>query len=236
MRLPDAPAAEAQASGSLTPTYWAFWTLLMITVATEFSVAVWGPSYLETVLGLSRSSAVLAVAAFPLGMVTGRFGGLALLHRFKPHTLVVPSIGIAFLGFMLFWQGGNAWTGLAGLFVTGLGLANLYPLGMTLRDLCGRLRHISGDGPHLARLGHRHHRRAAGPGRNGGPLRDRARLWAGAVLPGRGRGCVPGRARINAAGRRAALSGVKQQAARAGPQPERAYITLSPGMIVIRVA
>lgn len=65
-------------------------------------------------------------------MVTGRFGGLALLHRFKPHTLVVPSIGIAFLGFMLFWQGGNAWTGLAGLFVTGLGLANLYPLGMTL--------------------------------------------------------------------------------------------------------
>jgi fucose permease len=132
IRIPEAPKPRGDADGRLTRAYWAYWTLLMVTVAMEFSVAVWGPSYLETVLGLSRGSATLAVAAFPMGMVTGRIAGLALLHRFRPHELVLPSIALGFAGFMLFWQGGHAWTGLAGLFFTGLGLANLYPLGITL--------------------------------------------------------------------------------------------------------
>jgi fucose permease len=132
VRLPQAPASDRAEDASLPLAYWAFWALLMITVASEFSVSVWGPSYLETVLGLSRGSAMLAVAAFPMGMVAGRAAGVVLLGRHPPQMLAMPSIGLAFVGFMVFWQGGSPWTGLAGLFVTGLGLANLYPVGIAM--------------------------------------------------------------------------------------------------------
>ena len=181
-----------QASGSLTPAYWAFWSLLMITVAAEFSVAVWGPSYLETVLGLSRSTAVLAVAAFPMGMVAGRFGGVAMLHRFRPQVLVVPSIALAFAGFMLFWQGGSAWAGLAGLFVTGLGLANLYPLGITLAVAAAGSATSAATAADLARVRPCHHHRSVGARRHGRPLRHHAGLYAGASAARRRRGRLRG--------------------------------------------
>ncbi|MCX6082738.1 MAG: hypothetical protein NTW32_24690 [Chloroflexi bacterium] len=42
------------------------------------------------------------------------------------------SIFIASLGFLLFWKAGSIYLGLAGLFLTGLGVASLYPLLLSL--------------------------------------------------------------------------------------------------------
>ncbi|MFO1147752.1 MAG: MFS transporter [Alsobacter sp.] len=133
VRLPEARGrASGGGDGRLPLPYWAFWFLLVVSVSTEFSMSVWGPAYLETVLGLSRDTAVLGVAAFPLGMIVSRAVGVVLLHRLSPPALTLPSLGLGFVGFMLFWQGGAAWTGLAGLFVTGLGVGNLFAIAMAM--------------------------------------------------------------------------------------------------------
>jgi MFS family permease len=133
VRLPEARrAAAGGGEGRLPLPYWAFWSLLLIAVSAEFSMSVWGPTYLETAVGLSRDNAVLGVAAFPMGMILARAVGVVLLHRMSPPALTLPSLGLSFVGFMLFWKGGAAWTGLAGLFVTGLGIGNLFAISMAM--------------------------------------------------------------------------------------------------------
>jgi fucose permease len=132
VRLPPPRAVSGTGAGRLPPSYWAFWVLLVVGVSTEFSMSVWGPAYLETELGLSRDTAVLGVAAFPLGVIASRIAGVALLHRHSPSSLTLPSLALAFLGFMLFWRGGGVWAGLLGLFGTGLGVGNLFAISMAM--------------------------------------------------------------------------------------------------------
>ncbi len=132
VRFPVAPPAPAGGEAPLPRRYWALWMLLLLTVATEFCMTVWGPSYLEAVRGLSREQAALAAAVFPLGMVAGRIAGTLLLRRYAEERFVLPSIALAFCGFLLFWQAPAAVASLAGLAIAGLGVANLYPCGIAL--------------------------------------------------------------------------------------------------------
>lgn len=128
-----APRAGVAATSTTLPlAYWGFWALLAFTVATEFSVLVWSASYLETVVGLSRETAVLSTAVFPTAMVLSRIVGAVLIRRVPIARLVLPSIAIGFVGFMLFWKAPVPALGLVGLFITGLGVANLYPCGIAL--------------------------------------------------------------------------------------------------------
>jgi len=46
--------------------------------------------------------------------------------------VVTASILVASLGFLIFWKSGIVFLGLAGLFLTGLGVASLYPLILSL--------------------------------------------------------------------------------------------------------
>lgn len=132
VRFPDAPVPPGRGEAVLPGRYWALWSLLLLTVATEFCMVVWAPSYFEAVLGLSRDRAALAGAAFPLGMVGGRIVGTLLLRRTPEERLIVPSIGLAFCGFLLFWKAPGAAAAFTGLLVAGLGIANLYPCGIAL--------------------------------------------------------------------------------------------------------
>ncbi len=130
--FPVAPASPAKGEAPLPARYWALWSLLLLTVASEFCMMVWAPSYLEVVLGLPRDFAILAGAAFPFGMVVGRLGGTLLLRRVSEERFVVPSVALAFCGFLLFWKAPAAPVAMAGLAVAGLGIANLYPCGIAL--------------------------------------------------------------------------------------------------------
>lgn len=132
VRLPPAPVAPKGQAGRLPLSYWAFWTLLAVSVSTEFCMAVWGPAYLETELGLSRSTAVLGIATFPAAMIVSRAVGAVLMHRVGPASFALPSLALSFLGFLLFWKGGSVWTGFLGLFVTGLGIGNLFAISMAM--------------------------------------------------------------------------------------------------------
>jgi hypothetical protein len=65
-------------------------------------------------------------------MILGRISGSRLVQRFSTPLVVTISILIASIGFLIFWRSENIFLGLSGLFITGLGVANLYPLLLSL--------------------------------------------------------------------------------------------------------
>lgn len=120
--------ASGQRPNSLPMLYWVYWIALMLAVSIEFCMVFWSADYLEQVLGVDKASAAQAVSLFLGGMIAGRFASSRLVQRFATHAVVVASLGVATTGFALYWLVGNIWAGMIGLFLTGLGVASLYPL------------------------------------------------------------------------------------------------------------
>jgi fucose permease len=92
----------------------------------------WSASYLESILGMVKANAAQAVSLFLIGMILGRMAGSRLVQRFSTARVVVISILVAGTGFLVFWRTEAVSLGLSGLFLTGLGVANLYPLILSL--------------------------------------------------------------------------------------------------------
>jgi fucose permease len=112
--------------------FWVYWTTLVLSVSVEFCMIYWGADYLENVLGMVKANAAQSVSLFLAAMILGRWAGSRLVQRFSTRSVVVISILIASVGFLVFWRAENVLVGLIGLFITGLGVANLYPLILSL--------------------------------------------------------------------------------------------------------
>ena len=126
---------------SLTPTqtnralpslFWLYWIAIVLGVSVEFCMVFWSADYLEQVLGMEKAASAQAVSLFLFAMILGRVLGSRLVQRFSTRAVVTISIILASLGFLLFWQGTSNLLALSGLFLTGLGVANLYPLILSL--------------------------------------------------------------------------------------------------------
>ena len=125
-------ATSTLSSKSLPRLFWVYWVALFLGVAVEFCMVFWSADYLEQVLGIGKASAAQAVSLFLAAMILGRLIGSRLVQRFSTRSVVSISILIAGLGFLLFWRTETVFLGLSGLFLTGLGVANLYPLLLSL--------------------------------------------------------------------------------------------------------
>jgi fucose permease len=112
--------------------YWLYWTGIVLGVATEFCIVFWSADYMENVWGFLKADAARAVSLFLVAMIVGRLLGSRLVQRFSMRAIVTISIFIAGIGFLLFWRTDNSILGLIGLFITGLGIANFYPLILSL--------------------------------------------------------------------------------------------------------
>ena len=123
---------STRSSRALPKLFWVYWVALFLGVAVEFCMVFWSADYLEQVLGIGKASAAQAVSLFLAAMIMGRVIGSRLVQRFSPRAVVSISILIAGLGFLLFWRTETVIIGLSGLFLTGLGVANLYPLLLSL--------------------------------------------------------------------------------------------------------
>jgi len=125
--------AEPHPSNQPLPLlFWVYWVALVLAVSVEFCMIFWSADYLENVLGMVKASAVQAVSLFLAAMIVGRLAGSRLVQRFVTARVVVISILIAGIGFLTFWKAENVLLGLSGLFLTGLGVASLYPLLLSL--------------------------------------------------------------------------------------------------------
>ncbi len=112
--------------------FWVYWLAVVLVVSVEFCMIFWSADYLENVIGLLKPVAAQSVSLFLAAMIIGRLAGSRLVQRISVHWLVSASIVVAGAGFLLFWTAHSPLFAQAGLFITGLGVAPLYPLCLSL--------------------------------------------------------------------------------------------------------
>lgn len=127
---PPAPAASGRAR--LPLSCWLLAILVAMGVAVEECLIFFGAESL-TATGLRTAQAATAMSAFYAGILAGRLGGAWLTRRAGRTVPVLwASLAVTAAGFVLFWLAGLALPAIAGLFVCGLGVANLYPLSLSI--------------------------------------------------------------------------------------------------------
>ncbi|GER90919.1 MFS transporter [Dictyobacter vulcani] len=111
---------------------WLYLGVMVLVVAFEWGTFTWGSGYLINIVGIETRTASTLMSLFFFAEMFGRFMGSLLTRRFSAEQLLVVALGIAGVGFLLFWLGPTPWIHILGLFVAGLGIGNLFPLTFTI--------------------------------------------------------------------------------------------------------
>lgn len=116
----------------LPAAVWPAVLLVVLCVAVEFCMAAWSADLLRQRTGVSPGVAAAGVSAVICGMTAGRIavGRLALRH--PPQRLLLAALALTVAGWAVTWTSTVPALALAGLFVTGTGIAAHYPLGASL--------------------------------------------------------------------------------------------------------
>lgn len=133
------PAAGRTAPGEAEPrgggarqgaprAFWGRWADLVLAVGVEFCMVFWAADFLGDVKGLGSGAAATLSAAFVLGMAVGRTASGPVVRAMgRPDRLLAVSALTGVAGFAVLWTA-PAPVAVAGLLVTGLGVALLYPV------------------------------------------------------------------------------------------------------------
>ncbi|MFG1670809.1 MFS transporter [Streptomyces sp. Y7] len=132
--VPSAPSASSADESTRRP--WGrtrglvivFGLIAACTAYGEGAMADWGALHLEQDLDASSGAAALGYSCFALAMTAGRLSGTALLERLGHGRTVVAGGATAAAGMLLGSLAPSLWAALLGFAVTGLGLANLFPV------------------------------------------------------------------------------------------------------------
>lgn len=133
-RVPPPPVVDDGDHHVPTPLpliFWLYWLLLFLCVAIEWCVLFWAAEFL-VVRGFAAADAAAAVSVFLGAMLIGRGVGSVLARRVGALPLLAAALTTTLIGFPLFWLAPASALHLIGLFVTGLGVANLYPFGLSV--------------------------------------------------------------------------------------------------------
>ncbi|TDB92061.1 MFS transporter [Actinomadura sp. 7K534] len=104
------------------------WSDLVLAVGVEFCMVFWAADFLRSVKGLGSGTATTLSAAFVLGMAVGRVAAGPIVRAAGgADRLVVAAAAVGVAGFAVLWAA-PASVAVAGLLVTGLGVALLYPV------------------------------------------------------------------------------------------------------------
>ncbi|GGQ72685.1 MFS transporter [Streptomyces flaveolus] len=105
-----------------------FGLIAMCTAYGEGAMADWGALHLEQDLDASPGLAAAGYSCFALAMTVGRLTGTTLLERLGRTPTVVAGGTVAVAGMLLGSLAPSVWAALFGFAITGLGLANLFPV------------------------------------------------------------------------------------------------------------
>jgi predicted MFS family arabinose efflux permease len=133
------PMTPPQAHGSSVPEhrlpaeYLLFALLAAVSVGIEFCVIYYGAELLRVATGISTASSATAMSLFFVGALAGRVLGSGLTRRpGRAVAVIFAALCLTMVGFLAFWLAGGTTVRLTGLFVAGLGVANLYPLTLAM--------------------------------------------------------------------------------------------------------
>ncbi|MGZ3097690.1 MFS transporter [Streptomyces sp. H72] len=105
-----------------------FGLIALCTAYGEGAMADWGALHLEQDLDASPGMAAAGYSCFALAMTVGRLTGTTLLERLGRTTTVVAGGTTAVAGMLLGSLAPSLWAALFGFAITGLGLANIFPV------------------------------------------------------------------------------------------------------------
>ncbi|WP_369387558.1 MFS transporter [Streptomyces sp. CG1] len=105
-----------------------FGLIALCTAYGEGAMADWGALHLQQDLAASSGVAAAGYACFALAMTVGRATGTTLLERLGRSRTVIAGGTVAAAGMLLGSLAPSVWAALIGFAVTGLGLANLFPV------------------------------------------------------------------------------------------------------------
>ena len=142
----------------------AFFVALVAVVAavgTEISLNFWGAVLISQNTGAELAVTTASLSVLILGIAVGRTLGSALTRRFSVPQLIYSSLGLATAGFLVVWTAPLLPLAVAGLFLTGLGFALLFPLTSSVA-----IAHAAGQSDRAIALDRSRHR----PDHGGGAL------------------------------------------------------------------
>ena len=119
-------------AGRLPATFWVAVGVLMAVTAAEWCVTSWGATFVDDEVGVSTDTAVTLMVGYFGGVVVGRTLGSRLARRYDPASLLALALGLTAVGFAVLWPAGTPLQAVVGLALLGLGLGNLFPLGLAL--------------------------------------------------------------------------------------------------------
>jgi fucose permease len=143
-RAPSHPVVSGLGTGTaaLPRAFWRAWAYVVAVVAVEFAIVFWAATLVERQAGVSVPEATSIAALFLGGMFAGRLAmGYGLAVGRAPREAAWAALAVVALGGVLAWVTTSPVVAGAGLFVAGLGVAGLYPLGVAaaLATAPGRL-------------------------------------------------------------------------------------------------
>jgi MFS family permease len=120
----DRPRGRAGSRGPVL----VFGVIALCTAYGEGALADWGALHLEQDLHAHPGVAAAGYSLFALTMTVGRLSGTALLERLGQTRTLVAGGATAAAGMVLGALAPSVWAALLGFAVTGLGLANIFPV------------------------------------------------------------------------------------------------------------
>ncbi|MFF1510475.1 MFS transporter [Streptomyces sp. NPDC058326] len=126
--LTAAAAPDGAPRGGARRTVLVFGVIALCTAYGEGALADWGALHLEQDLGAHPGVAAAGYSVFALTMTVGRLSGTALLERLGQTRTLVAGGTTAAAGMLLGALAPTVWATLLGFAVTGLGLANIFPV------------------------------------------------------------------------------------------------------------
>jgi len=128
----EAPPTSHVAQGRLPGAFWIAAGMLFCTTAAEWCITAWGATFVEDAAGVSTDTAVALMGGYFGGVLAGRTLGSRLARRHDPARLLALALAVAAAGFVILWPSSGPAQALMGLSLLGVGLGNLFPMGMSV--------------------------------------------------------------------------------------------------------
>ncbi|MEV6707216.1 MFS transporter [Micromonospora wenchangensis] len=135
--LADAPPGSApRRAGGRTPlprTFWLMCAVCGLVVGAEFCVVFFGASLLRQVAGVGTGTAAAVMTVFAVGELVGRLTGSRLTSRpGRTRHVLFATLGVSAVAFVALWASPSLVPMVVALLLLGLGMANLFPLALSL--------------------------------------------------------------------------------------------------------